>query len=106
MKKDRQYTVAEDDTLRPDYELSTLKQVGERGRHAKARRDGYTTVVEHANGSKIISHYQVHPGAVVFDADVRAYFPDSEAVNTALRGLIRLIPKRKSRKKRQDTPTD
>ena len=95
-----------DDTLRPEYELSTLKQVGERGRHAKARREGYTTVVEHADGSKTISHYRVPPGAVVLDADVRAYFPDSESVNTTLRGLIGLIPKPRSRKKRQDTPTE
>jgi hypothetical protein len=32
---------------------------------------------------------------VMLDPDVRAYFPDTEAVNTALRGLIALIPMRR-----------
>ena len=84
-----------DDTLRPEYDLSKLKQVGERGRHAKRTRQGYTTEVTHGDGSKTITHYQVHPESVVVDRDVRAYFPNSEAVNHALRGLIALIPKKK-----------
>ncbi len=50
-----------DDTLRPEYDLSKLKQVGERGRHAKRTRQGYTTEVAHGDGSKTITHYQVHP---------------------------------------------
>jgi hypothetical protein len=98
--KSKKHTIADEDSLRPEYDLSTLKQVGERGRHARARREGYTTVVKHADGSKTIIHHQVHPGAVVLDADVREYFPDSEAVNTALRGLIALLPKRRSRRKK------
>jgi hypothetical protein len=31
-------------------------------------------------------------GAVMLEPDVSAYFPDSEATNRALRGLIALIP--------------
>jgi hypothetical protein len=30
-------------------------------------------------------------GAVMLDPHVRAYFPDAEAVNTALRGLIKCL---------------
>jgi hypothetical protein len=43
------------------------------------------------------------PGSVVLDQDVRAYFPDAEAVSAALRGLIALIPakRRATRKSRQ-----
>jgi hypothetical protein len=32
--------------------------------------------------------------AITLDPDVREYFPDSESVNRALRGLIALIPSR------------
>ncbi len=74
--------------------VQNLKQVGERGRFHKARREGYTTVVTHPDGTKEITrhHYRPVPGSVVLDQDVRAYFPDSEAVNAALRGLMALIP--------------
>jgi hypothetical protein len=89
--------------MRPEYDLSTLKQVGERGRFHKARREGYTTVVTHPDGTKEITHYRPVPGSVVLDQDVRAYFPDSNAVNAALRGLMALIPakRRTARKSRQ-----
>ena len=89
--------------MRPEYDFSTLKQVGERGRFHKARRAGYTTVVTHADGTKEITHYRPVPGSVVLDQDVCAYFPNSDAVNAALRGLIALIPakRRAIRKNRQ-----
>lgn len=38
------------------------------------------------------------PPAIVLDPDVRLYFPDSAAVNRALRALIRLIPRRREAK--------
>jgi hypothetical protein len=34
-------------------------------------------------------------GSIVLEPDVQAYFPDAEAVNTALRGLIALRPRRR-----------
>ena len=41
-------------------------------------------------------------GAVLLAPDVREYFPDSEAVNRALCGLITLVPaKRKTVKRRK-----
>lgn len=33
----------------------------------------------------------------MLDPDVREYFADAEAVNTALRGLIHLLPQRKTK---------
>jgi len=89
--------------MRPEYDFSTLKQVGERGRFHKARREGYTTVVTHPDGTKEITHYRPVPGSVILDQDVRVYFPDSDAVNAALRGLMALIPaqRRATRKSRQ-----
>ena len=44
------------------------------------------------DGTKEITHYRPVPGSVVLDQDVCAYFPNSDAVNAALRGLIALIP--------------
>ena len=105
MKKPKHNTAADDDTLRPEYDMSTLKQVGERGQHARARGEGYTTVVNHADGSKTITHYRAHPGAIVLDADVRAHFPDSKSVNTALRSLIALAPTRRKQHKKSEGPT-
>ena len=36
--------------------------------------------------------------AIDLDPDVRRYFPDSEAVNRALRGLIELIPEKQGKR--------
>jgi hypothetical protein len=33
---------------------------------------------------------------VMLEPDIREYFPDSQAVNAALRGLIKLAPQRKA----------
>ena len=35
---------------------------------------------------------KIKPSVVELDPDVQQYFPDSKAVNQALRGLIELIP--------------
>jgi hypothetical protein len=41
-----------------------------------------------------------YAGAVDLDPDVQAYFPDAEAINVALRGLMALIPaKRRAARK-------
>jgi hypothetical protein len=88
--------------MRPEYDFSTLKQVGARGRFHKARREGHTTVVMRPDGTREITHYRPVPGSVVLDQDVLAYFPDSETVNAALRGLMALIPaKRRAARKRR-----
>jgi len=39
----------------------------------------------------------------VLDPDVRAYFPDTEAVNSTLRGLIALIPAKRRARRRVST---
>jgi hypothetical protein len=67
-------------------------------------REGYTTEVTHGDGSKTITHSQLHPDSVVIDRDVRAYFPGSEAINQALRGLIALIPKKRAVRKAAAKP--
>jgi hypothetical protein len=101
-------SVLDTEEMRPEYDFSQLKQVGERGRHAKAMRQGYTTVLRHKDGTKEVTHYRPLPGTVHLAPEVQAYFPDAEAVNTALRGLIALIPTRRRaiRKARQQAQED
>ena len=61
---------------------------GVRGRYASAlKRDGYTVRVYRSDGTAM--EKQVLGASVVsLDPDVQAYFPDSRAVNRALRKLI------------------
>jgi len=67
---------------------------GVRGKYYKAYRTGHTVKIHKANGTIAVQHFQLEDGAVLLEPDVREYFPDSEAVNTALRGLIALLPKK------------
>ena len=76
------------DDMAPEYDFSR----GVRGKHAKAMRNGYTVVIQRSDGTREVRELAPRPGTVVLDPDVRAYFPDSEAVNRALRGLISLLP--------------
>ena len=89
----------EHDTLRGEYDFSG----GVRGKHYKDLSKGYTSIVNHPDGTKEITHYRPIPDMIHLAPDVRRYFSDSDAVNTALRGLIALIPakQRAARKARQ-----
>ena len=72
----------------PEYDFSA----GVRGKHYRAYQNGYTIIIHKADGTTEEQDYTLLDGAAILDPDVRAYFPDAEAVNTALRGLIKLIP--------------
>jgi hypothetical protein len=76
------------DDMAPEYDFSH----GVRGKHARTMRNGYTMVIQRSDGTSEVREVVPRPGMVVLDPDVRAYFPDSEAVNRALRGLISLVP--------------
>lgn len=88
MSKDKADSHDQDDEMAAEYDFSR----GVRGKRAKAIRDGYTMVIHQSDGATEIRKVAPPPGAVVLDPDVRAYFPDSDAVNRALRGLISLMP--------------
>lgn len=68
---------------------------GVRGKHYKAYRQGHTVKIHKADGTTAIQHFTLEDGAVMLAPDVREYFSDSEAVNKALRSLIKLIPKKR-----------
>jgi len=71
----------------PEYDFS--KAV--RGKHHKPLHEGYSVYIHETNGTTVVEHHKLEEGAVLLESDVREYFPDSEAVNTALRSLITLM---------------
>ena len=74
-----------------EYDFKGKKAV--RGKHREAFRQGYSVRVIKDDGT--FSEQYFTP----IEADVRKYFPDSTAVNEALRGLIKLIPENLTPKK-------
>jgi hypothetical protein len=65
---------------------------GVRGKHSSAYRRGHSTMVLQEDGTTTVQKFVPDKDAVVLDDDVKAYFPDAQAVNAALRGLIKLLP--------------
>ena len=83
--------------LLPEYDF-TGKQ-GVRGRYYQAYRQGHSVRVHEPDDSVTIRYFTLEDGAVLLEPDVREYFPNSEAVNAALRSLIALIPDKAARPK-------
>ncbi len=84
---------SENDDVRPEYDFKSMKG-GVRGKYYKAYRAGHMVKVHKADGTTIVQHFQLEDDAVLLAPDVREYFPDSEAVNKALRCLIPLLPQK------------
>jgi len=74
--------------MRAEYDFSQ----GTRGKHHQLYREGHTVEIHQADGEVLVQHFTLQEGAVFIEPDVRTYFPDAEAVNRALRGLIALLP--------------
>jgi hypothetical protein len=84
-------TVIHEEML-PEYDFSE----GVRGKHLGAYRQGHAVKIHKPDGSTQVQYFTLEDGAVMLEPDVRQYFPNSEAVNNALRSLIALIPGRPS----------
>ncbi len=65
---------------------------GVRGKYYEAVQKGHTTIIHKSDGSTVVK--EMRP--IYLDEDVQAYFPDSDSVNQALRGLIALVPEKHS----------
>ncbi len=76
------------DEMLPEYDFSG----GVRGKHYQAYRRGYQVTIHKMDGTTEVRDFVLPEGAVVLAPDARAYFPDAEAVNRTLHGLIRLVP--------------
>ncbi len=82
------------DEMRAEYDFSKAR----RGKYYRPLDKGYKVRVGQSDGSVVVNHYTLAEGTVLLAPDVREYFPDSEAVNEALRSLIRLTEKVPARK--------
>lgn len=80
----------ENDEMLAEYDF----RGGERGRHYEAYRRGHFVKVHKTDGTAEVRYFTLEDGAVLLEPDVREYFPDSETVNKALRGLITLLPEK------------
>ncbi len=87
-------------TMRAEYDF----RGGVRGKHYQAYQRGHTVKIHNSDGTVEVHEYTLEDGAVLLAPDVREYFPDSEAVNTALRTLISLVPQKPQRRRRQKEP--
>ena len=79
--------------MRTEYDFTS----GVRGKHYRTMQDGYTITIHKSDGKTITKDVMPKAGTVVLEPDIRAYFPDSESVNKALRCLIPLLPKKRSK---------
>jgi hypothetical protein len=97
MKKANSKEITEQNTdMRHAYDFAG----GERGKHVKDLRAGYSVKIHQTDGYTLVQNFKIEDGAVILDPDVRQYFPDSESVNSALRCLIPLLaPERKAKAK-------
>lgn len=87
-KKAGKKSSEEKDEMLPEYDF----RGGVRGKHSNSYREGHSVTVHKEDGSVQVQHFTLEDGAVMLESDVRQYFPDSETVNRALRGLITLLP--------------
>ena len=78
--------------MRPEYDFSEKQAV--RGKYHQPYWAGHAVRVHQEDGTVTTRYFTLEEGAVLLAPDVRVYFPDSESVNQALRGLIDLIPRR------------
>ncbi|MBD2568525.1 hypothetical protein [Anabaena lutea] len=82
-----------DDDLKEEYDLSQLKNPI-RGKYYQQYQEGYSVTIHHEDRTTTVENFPKQNDIIVLDPDVKQYFPDSESVNSTLRSLIKLIPKR------------
>jgi hypothetical protein len=80
-----------DDDMRPEYDFTG----GVRGKHYKVlREEGYIVRIYNDDGT-VTERHVAGERMVVLEPDVYEYFPNSQAVNLALRTLISLVPEKR-----------
>jgi len=98
MKKAITKTAEQKDEMRTEYDFSS----GVRGKYYRNMREGYTVSVKNEDGTTLVQNFKLEDGAVRLDRDVQKFFPDSESVNNALRGLIALLPQKTRKTKAKE----
>lgn len=90
----------DDNDMLPEYDFKNMKG-GVRGKYYKAYRAGHSVEIHKADGTIEVHYFTLQDGAVMLEADVRQYFPDSDAVNEALRCLIPLVGKKQNSRQKK-----
>lgn len=93
IEKETRQAIEKRDDMRPEYDFASMKG-GVRGKYYRDYRAGHTVTIHKTDGTTTVQHFTLEEGAVLLEPDVREYFPDSEAVNRTLRGLISLLPRK------------
>jgi hypothetical protein len=65
---------------------------GVRGKHSESYRRGHTVKIRHDDDTVTVQRFIPDKDAILLDKDVKAFFPNAEAVNNALRTLISILP--------------
>jgi hypothetical protein len=100
-KRSPKATSASDEDMQPEYDFSG----GVRGKYARALRErGYTLRVYKADGTYTETRV-LGEKTVVLEPDVWEYFPNSQAVNEALRALIAIAPRKQKATLREEQAT-
>ncbi len=92
-KKTKRRELSDPDML-AEYTAEHMKNAV-RGKHVKPYRSTYSVRIHKEDGSTVIEQLDLHEGSIALEPEVRRYFPDSKAVNTALRCLIPLVAQKK-----------
>ncbi|MDO8723905.1 MAG: hypothetical protein Q7J31_17010 [Syntrophales bacterium] len=94
MKKADSKEPSKIEDMRPEYDFSSMKGAV-RGKYYKAYRGGHMIEVHKKDGTTSVQYFKLEDGVVMLEPNVRKYFPNSEAVNKALRSLIEIIPSKR-----------
>jgi len=86
-----------ENSMRREYDLRGQK--GVRGKYYQAYRKGHTVKIHEADGTVTTQHFTLADGAVMLEPDVRAYFPNSAAVNKTLRSIIAMVQGERPRRR-------
>jgi hypothetical protein len=79
------------DDMRPEYDFTG----GVRGKHTQAlREEGCVVRIYHEDGT-VTERRVAGERTIILEPDVYEYFPNSQAVNQALRTLISLVPEKR-----------
>jgi hypothetical protein len=80
----------------PEYDFTKAVK----GKHYRPLHEGFSVHIHQTDGTTTVKRYKEAEGVIILDSDVRPYFPDSKAVNNALRHLIALVGEISSREEK------
>lgn len=83
--------------MKKEYDFKKMKN-GVKGKYAESYRAGHTVTIHREDGSTVVQDFKSEGAAILLEPDVQEYFPDSEAVNNALRCLIPILQNRQTLK--------